>query len=56
MEVLIQTECACCAKPISMTIDSEMTIRVHQRDASPLIFIPDVDFAALGDAGIIEAF
>lgn len=39
-----------------MEIDSEMKFRVHQSDAAPLIFIPDVDFETLPDASIIDAF
>jgi len=39
-----------------MDIDSEMNISIHQPDASPLIFIPDVDFAKLKDPSIIDVF
>ena len=56
MTVEIHTACACCSRPLSLDIDSDMNIHIHQAEASPLIFIPDVDFETLPDPSIIDAF
>ncbi|MBU1340601.1 MAG: hypothetical protein KKE44_22030 [Proteobacteria bacterium] len=53
---MIKTQCACCSRPISIDIDSQMKFHVHDPKASPLIFIPDVDFLKLMDPSIIDAF
>jgi hypothetical protein len=39
-----------------MDIDSDMNVHIHQPEASPLIFIPEVDFESLPDPSIINAF
>jgi len=41
---------------MSMDIDSRLKVHVHDSDADPLIFIPDVDFSTLSDPSIIDAF
>jgi len=56
LSFLIKTQCACCSRPISIDIDSQMKFHVHDPKASPLIFIPDVDFLKLMDPSIIDAF
>jgi hypothetical protein len=37
-------------------IDSELTVRVLDEGADPLIFVPLVDFDKLEDPSIIDAF
>jgi hypothetical protein len=37
-------------------MDSELTYRVVEADAEPLVFVPLVDFAKLEDPSIIDAF
>ena len=56
MSVEIETECACCSKPMTLEVDSDMNIRVMSPGASPLVFIPEVDFETLPDPSIIHAF
>jgi len=56
LNVRLDTECACCSKPLTLHIDSEMKVHIHQTDAAPLVFVPDVDFANLQDPSIIDAF
>jgi hypothetical protein len=41
---------------MTLDIDSNLNIKVHESSARPLVFIPDVDFAALSDPSIIDAF
>jgi len=52
----IETECACCSKPIHIQIDSQLDFRVRELDADPLIFVPMVNFDTLEDPSIIDAF
>jgi hypothetical protein len=52
----IQTECAHCGKQFHIEIDSDLNYSVSEPDAKPLIFVPMVDFAALEDPSIIDAF
>jgi hypothetical protein len=37
-------------------IDSELTMRVLEEEADPLVFLPLVDFDRLEDPSIIDAF
>ena len=39
-----------------LNVDSEMNISIHDPGASPLIFVPEVDFETLPDPSIINAF
>ena len=54
--VLVETECAHCGQPIEIEIDGDLNCRVLSEGADPLIFTPMVDFAALEDPSIIDAF
>jgi len=56
LSVTVQTECAHCAQPVHLEIDSELTIRVLEERADPLIFVPLVDVDQLEDPSIIDAF
>lgn len=47
LSVAIATECAHCAKPIHLEIDSELRYRVVEEAAEPVISVPFVDFARL---------
>jgi hypothetical protein len=52
----IETECAHCGKPIHIQIDSDLNYKVREVDASPLVFVPNVNFATLKDPSIIDGF
>jgi len=39
-----------------MEIDSDMNCSCQDTDCNPMIFVPDVDFKALKEPNIIEAF
>lgn len=56
VKVEIGTECACCSRPLTLEVDSDLNIRVREPEASPLIFIPEVDFETLPEPSIINAF
>jgi hypothetical protein len=52
----IETECAHCARPIHIEIDSDLNYSVVEQDAAPLILAPRVDFGKLQDTSIIDTF
>ena len=52
----IETECAHCGTPIHIQIDSDLNYKVLEPDASPLVFVPNVNFATLKDPSIIDGF
>jgi hypothetical protein len=52
----IETECAHCARPIHIEMDSDLNYSVLEQDAAPLILAPMVDFGKLRDPSIIDAF
>jgi hypothetical protein len=52
----IATECAHCARPIHVEMDSDLNYSVLEQDADPLILAPMVDFGKLQDPSIIDAF
>ena len=55
LSVSFRTECAHCAQPLRIEIDSGLGFRT-QDAADPLIFVPQVDFEKLKDPSIIHAF
>jgi len=55
LAVIFRTECAHCAQPMQIEIDSHLGYRVVA-GADPLIFVPMVDFERLKDPSIIHAF
>ena len=54
--VVIESECSHCARPITVELDEKLNYRVREEGASPVIFIPIVDFKKLTDPCIIDAF
>jgi hypothetical protein len=53
---VIETDCAHCKRPLHLEIDSDLNYRVVEEDAEPVVFVPMVDFDALDDPSIIDAF
>jgi hypothetical protein len=54
--VTIKTQCAHCARPMQIEIDSELRYHCDAEDAEPMVFIPHVNFEKLKDPSIIDAF
>jgi hypothetical protein len=52
----VETECAHCHQPLHLEIDSDLSYRVLEEGANPLVFVPLVDFSRLEDSSIIDAF
>ena len=54
--IVVSAQCAHCAQPLHLEIDSELNYRVVEDGAKPLVFSPMVDFGKLEDPSIIDAF
>jgi len=52
----IETECAHCARPIHIEMDSDLNYSLAEKEADPLILAPMVDFGKLQDPSIIDAY
>jgi hypothetical protein len=52
----LETACAHCGRPLHIDVDSDLRFAVTEQDATPLVFVPSVDFAKLKDPSIIDAF
>jgi hypothetical protein len=52
----IHTECAHCGKKIQIEMDSKLNFSISDSSAKPLVFVPMVNFSALEDPSIIDAF
>jgi hypothetical protein len=56
LSVAIETECAHCAQPMHITLDSEMHYRVEEAGAAPLVFEPHIDWETFVEPNIIHAY
>ncbi len=56
LSVRVQSECACCGRPLELEIDSELRCRVLSDGASPLLTVPMVNFQRLEAPNIIDDF
>jgi len=54
--VEIESECAHCGQPLHFVVNSELAWHVQEREANPLVFEPDVDFAHLSAPTIINDY
>lgn len=52
----IQTECGHCQQPLHLEIDSDLTYRVVEEGAEPLIYVPLLDLQKLDEPSIIDSF
>ena len=56
LTVTIRSQCAHCDEPLEIRIDSSLAWRVATPGATPLVFLPLVDFAKLRAESIIDDF
>lgn len=56
LSCLIETECGHCQRPVRIEIDSELSYRVLEAGAEPLVHVPLVDVASLDEPSIIDGF
>jgi hypothetical protein len=54
--VAIETECVHCGQALHLTIDSDLQWSIQERDADPLVFEPDVDWAHFTGQNIIHDY
>ena len=56
LAVEIETECVHCGQELHLTLDSELRWSVKEDDASPLLFVPDVDWKHFNAPNIIDGY
>jgi len=56
LSVTFASECAHCARPLRITIGSDLSYQVEPGAAGALVFVPQVDFAKLRARSIIDDF
>ena len=56
LSVAVKTECAHCAQPLHIDIDSELNYRVEEEAADPRAFMPIVDFTKVTEPSITDVF
>jgi len=56
LTVTVESECAHCRRPLAMDITSELAYQVHGTPSEPIVFVPDVNVAALEAPSIIDDF
>ncbi len=52
----VDTQCKHCGQALHFTLDSNMQVSVHEPDASPLVFMPEVDWAHFAERTIIDSY
>ncbi len=56
LSVEIETKCNHCERVMHFTIDSDMRVSVREAGASPLVFMPDVDWSTFAERTIIDSY
>ena len=52
----IETECAHCARPMRLTLGSDLKHQVDDGRARPLIFEPEIDWTTFVEPNITHAY
>jgi hypothetical protein len=56
LSVEIRTECAHCARPMRLTIGSDLKQQIADKRARPLLFEPEIDWERFVERNIIHAY
>jgi hypothetical protein len=56
LDFIIASKCSQSGRTLHIEIDSELSYRVQESDAEPMLSVPVVDFGSLKDPSIIDAF
>jgi hypothetical protein len=56
VSVKIETKCGHCDQAIHFTIDSNMQVSIREEHATPLVFMPDVDWTNFAERTIIDTY
>jgi hypothetical protein len=52
----VESECACCKKPILFTMKHDLSYTLSDHSSDPVFFVPMVDFTRLKAPSIVERF
>lgn len=52
----IETSCAHCGRKLDLEVENDLNWSVRQRDASPLLFEPKIDWSRFRAANIIHDY
>ena len=56
ISITVETRCEHCFEPITLEIDSEMSVRVEAEAARPMVFTPDVNVFDVEAPTIVDDF
>ena len=56
VSAVVETECGHCHQPIHIEIESDLSYRMVEEQAEPLVHVPLVDLQQLDDPSIIDGF
>jgi hypothetical protein len=56
LSIEIETACAHCDQGLHLMLDSELQCSVKEPEATPLLFVPDVDWAHFTGPNIIHDY
>jgi hypothetical protein len=56
MSVGIETCCACCDKPVRITLDSDGAWDLERRESAPMVFHPEIDWTTFAKPTIVDDF
>lgn len=56
VSVEVETRCKHCGRALHQAIDGDMHVSVREADASPLVFMPDVDWDNFAERTIIDSY
>ena len=56
LHAVIDTACAHCEAPMRLTVGSDGSYEVRERDASPLMFQPEIDWSTFDRPTIVDDF
>ncbi len=54
--VEIETACKHCGQLLHIELDSNLNYRIAEKDAKPLVFMPDIDWQSFREPNIIHAY
>jgi hypothetical protein len=56
VSVEVETKCQDCGAGMHINLDSEMKVSVREPGATPLVFMPDIDWEHFTEPTIIDAY
>jgi hypothetical protein len=56
ISVEIETKCVHCDQSMHILLDSNMQISVREEEATPLVFMPNIDWTMFTERTIIDAY